>query len=570
MNEKTVLGIDLGTTYSCVAYVDESGKPVVLTNAEGERTTPSVVYFPPAENSVVVGQIAKEMTTTDPNEVASFVKRHMGKDDYRFTCARGSFRPEEVSARVLQKLVKDASERLGREVKDVVITCPAYFFVKEREATKKAGELAGLNVIQLLNEPTAAAIAYGMLNGGDERKNILVYDLGGGTFDVTIIQIRQGRIEVVATDGDPMLGGKDWDEALMRVIVSHLQEETGRSDFLDTPETQQELRILAETMKKGLTQAGKSSGKFTHDGETFRPTVTRGEFEAATKTLLDRTLEFTDRVIKAAQEKGVSGFDELLLVGGSTRMPQVAKALRDKYGIEPKVFDPDEAVAKGAAILGANSVLRKRLEERVRELTGDSEFSLDVEGGGKNEALERAQEELRADGYSLEAIESAMTDVVNVSSKTFGTLSVPGSWWEKGRMENRLFNLIYRNTPLPTEAVFPCGTTADNQPQVAFEVLENEENAPTDAEKAKEVLEIGVDPALGTSLWKDMLDIPPGLPAGESLEVVFKMDKEGLLDVTCRHVASGRKIHTAIRTAASVSQKEEEEMRRRMQEMNVE
>jgi len=569
-DKKIVLGIDLGTTYSCVAYVNASGQPEVLKNAEDESTTPSVVYYSPNEKHADVGKIAKEMMSTEPTEVASFIKRNMGDDEYRFCCSQGRFRPEEVSAAILKKLVKDASEKLGQEVKDVIITCPAYFFVKEREATKAAGRLAGLNVVQLLNEPTAAAISYGMCKEGSEGKTVLVYDLGGGTFDVTIIQIQKGKIEVVATDGDPKLGGKDWDEALMRIVVNHLREETGRDDFLEAQETEQELRLVAETAKKSLTGAKTANCSFTHDGEKFRTTVTRDEFEAETATLLERTIGFTDKVIEKAAQKGVVRFDELLLVGGSTRMPQVAQALRTKYGVEPKVHDPDEAVAKGAAILGANSVLRQMLEDKVKEMTGDDDFSLDVEGSENNFALEAAQRELRDDGYSLEAIESAMTQVINVSSKTFGTLSIPGVWADQGRYDTRLFNLIYHNSPLPTETVYHCGTVNDNQESVHFVVLENEEDAPISDRDVEEVGQMGVDPDVGTKLWEDDLTIPSGLPKGEPLEVVFKMDKEGMLDVTCRHVASGRNIHTVIRTSATMSKAEEREAQQRMAELVVE
>lgn len=569
MNDKIVLGIDLGTTYSCVAYVNAAGRPEVLKNAEGENTTPSVVYFDPSSNRVDVGQIAKEQAPVDPTEVASFIKRNIGDDGFRFCCKKGRMRPEEVSAFILKKLVKDASKELGKEVKDVVITCPAYFFVKEREATKKAGEIAGLNVIQLLNEPTAAAIAYGMLNGGED-KTILVYDLGGGTFDVTVIRITEGAIKVVATGGDPKLGGKDWDDCLVRIVLDRIREETGREDLSDSPETEQELRLMAEKMKKSLTQSERATGKFEHEGETFRPQVTRSEFEAATKTLLDRTLAFTDDVLAKAKDKGVLGFDELLLVGGSTRMPQVMRALSEKYGIKPQFHDPDEAVAKGAAILGANSVLRAALEEKVRELTNDADFSLDVEGGGNNRALEQAKQEMRDEGYSLEALQSAMTDIVNVSSKTFGTLCIPLEYYKKGKRENRLFNLIYRNSPLPAEAVFPCETIDDNQSAVDFEVLENEADRPTTEEDSERVGAVGVDPEIGTSLWKDSLSIPSGLPAGEKLEVVFKMDKEGMLDVTCQHVATGRFIHTTIRTGETLSKAEEAEIRQRQAELVVE
>lgn len=565
VNKKIVLGIDLGTTYSCVAYINDAGKPEVIPNSVNERTTPSVVWF--EDNRVMVGSEAKSMASVQPTEVASFVKRYMGDDSYFFECKKGKMRPEEISSYVLKKLVKDASEALGQEIKDVVITCPAYFFIKEREATKRAGEMAGLNVVQILNEPTAAAISYGMANGGDSVKNILVYDLGGGTFDVTMIQVQKGKIEVICTGGDHRLGGKNWDDAMTELLIRKFQEESANfDDLLSIPEATQDLMLLAENMKKQLSLKTEASGRFTYGGGTYRLVVTRDEFESATEDLLGRTIEFTDAMLKDAAAKGVSRFDELLLVGGSSKMPQVSKALIAKYGVQPKLYDPDEAVAKGAAIVGGNSVLRAALEERVRELTSDDDFSLDVQGSKADDiALETAKKELQNEGFSLEAISSAMTTVVNVASKTFGTLMIP-----RGEENNRLFNLIYRNTALPTTATCPCCTRFANQTSVTFEVLENSEDAPRDEAAQREVAMRGIDQSVGVEIWKDDLKLPEGLPVDSPLEVIFKMDKEGLLDVTCRHIETGRSIHNVIKTGATLSREEEAQIRNRQASLVIE
>ena len=565
VNKKIVLGIDLGTTYSCVAYINDAGKPEVIPNSVNERTTPSVVWF--EDNRVMVGSEAKSMASVQPTEVASFVKRYMGDDSYFFECKKGKMRPEEISSYVLKKLVKDASEALGQEIKDVVITCPAYFFIKEREATKRAGEMAGLNVVQILNEPTAAAISYGMANGGDSVKNILVYDLGGGTFDVTMIQVQKGKIEVICTGGDHRLGGKNWDDAMTELLIRKFQDESANfDDLLSIPEATQDLMLLAENMKKQLSLKTEASGRFTYGGGTYRLVVTRDEFESATEDLLGRTIEFTDAMLKDAAAKGVSRFDELLLVGGSSKMPQVSKALIAKYGVQPKLYDPDEAVAKGAAIVGGNSVLRAALEERVRELTSDDDFSLDVQGSKADDiALETAKKELQNEGFSLEAISSAMTTVVNVASKTFGTLMIP-----RGEENNRLFNLIYRNTALPTTATCPCCTRFANQTSVTFEVLENSEDAPRDEAAQREVAMRGIDQSVGVEIWKDDLKLPEGLPVDSPLEVIFKMDKEGLLDVTCRHIETGRSIHNVIKTGATLSREEEAQIRNRQASLVIE
>jgi len=563
---KIVLGIDLGTTYSCVSYVNEYGKPEVLANSSDQRTTPSVVWFDGTR--VVVGDEAKKMAVIEPTEVASFVKRYMGDDSYAFDCKQGRMRPEEVSGYVLKKLVKDASERLGQDVRDVVITCPAYFFIKEREATRRAGELAGLNVVEILNEPTAAAIAYGFKNTGDATKNILVYDLGGGTFDVTMIQIQKEKIEVICTGGDHRLGGKDWDDALVALLVQKFRDATGNyDDLLGQTETTQELLLLAETAKKQLSQTAEAVAKFTYAGETHRLIVTRDEFEAATENLLERTIGFTKSMLADARAKGVYNYDEMLLVGGSSKMPQVAHRLKAEFGVEPKSYDPDEAVAKGAAIVGKNAVIRAALEEKVRDKTNNDDFSLETEGSrtaSDDFALDAAKRDLQDEGYSLDAITRAMTPPTNVASRSFGTLSIPYGATDG---KNRLFNLIFRNQKIPATAVFPCETVVDNQTGVNFEVMENHEGEPTTEAEAMR----GYDPALGVSLWKGTLDLPDkNMKKGAELTVVFKMDNEGLLDVTCTDVKSGQSIQTVIKTQTVLSREEDDEIRRRQKTLDVE
>ena len=241
---KKVYGIDLGTTYSCISYMDEYNKAVVMNNSEGERITPSVVYFEDSgeENpNIVVGTAAKESSKLYPNDVISFIKRQMGTD-YPVYHGEETYRPEEISAYILRKLVQDAEESVGEKIEDVVITVPAYFGVNEREATKRAGEIAGLNVVGLIPEPTAAAVAYGMTK--ETNKKVLVYDLGGGTFDVTLIDISDKSIEVIVTGGDHNLGGKDWDDAIINYLVEQYKEQTGSDeDILEDEETARRLSI---------------------------------------------------------------------------------------------------------------------------------------------------------------------------------------------------------------------------------------------------------------------------------------------------------------------------------------
>ena len=360
---KYIFGIDLGTTYSCIAYVDESGRAVVVNNSEGTNTTPSVVNFA-SPSQVVVGQVAKENAVIDPQNTVSLVKTLMGKSNFAINYNGEDKTPEEVSAYILRKLAEDAGKLIDTEVKDVVITCPAYFGTAERTATKNAGEIAGLNVIEIISEPTAAALFYGCAKE-QEEKTILVYDLGGGTFDVTIMRISAGKIEVICSDGNHQLGGKDWDTEVMNYLATQFCSETGFDGDFDEY-AQQDLRLKAEKAKQQLSSRPEVPVMLDAAGLRARVSLSRDTFDEITRALLNESLEKTDAAIAVAAEKGYK-VDEILLVGGSTRMPQVPKALIEKYGIEPKVLEPDEAVAKGAAIyaLGAYEIKVEEIKEKI-------------------------------------------------------------------------------------------------------------------------------------------------------------------------------------------------------------
>lgn len=557
---KTVLGIDLGTTYSCMAYINGYGKPEVIPNADGDHTTPSVVWFD--DNRVVVGEEAKGMATLCPNDVAAFVKREMGSESFRFACSFGTLRPEQVSAYVLKKLVKDASAALGEEIRDVVITCPAYFSFREREATKAAGTIAGLNVLEILNEPTAAAIAYGLSekNCSGER-NIIVYDLGGGTFDVTIINVSPNGINVVCTDGNHQLGGKDWDDRLIQILIDQFQRETGiMDDLYADPVVRQELIRIAERAKKALSQRAEVTENITYHGEKQRIRVTREAFEEATEALLAETVDFTRAAMDAARDKGVTHFDELILVGGSTRMPQVARILRDELGMEPKTYDPDEAVAKGAAIVGMSHALRE-------EIGGD--FSLEGAQGGSSGFSLEGEEKLRQvadeNGFSLETLKGILTPTSNVCSKSFGQVLLRAR-----DSQRRIFTMIFRNTNLPTEVSLTSLTVADNQPTVCITVVEGMEDMPTSKDEAERLSEDGIDVEEGVVLWEGDLTMAPNLPAESPVETVFKLDASGILHIYSRDPASGHSIEATIKTSSSIDPRDLDAMRKSMDRTRVE
>ena len=534
---KKVIGIDLGTTYSCIAHVNEYGVAEVLANSAGERTTPSVVWFD--GERAVVGQEAKEMSPIEFDAVCSFIKRNMGSADFFFEVNGRRYSPEQVSSLILRKLVQDASAALGEEITDVVITCPAYFFVKEREATKRAGEMAGLNVLQIVNEPTAAAVAYGVRPGENDQQNgvVMVYDLGGGTFDVTLIQITPDGLDVICTDGDHQLGGKDWDDRLVYHFANRFTEETAITlDLHQSPELYQDLLHRAEQAKKQLTAKQSTIVKFSHEGETVRFDLTRETFEELTGDLIEKTMMLTRSVLDAAVKKGFSKFDKLILVGGSSRMPQVAARLEREFSVSPVVFDPDEAVAKGAAIIGNNIQLRKIVESKLRENHSFRDLTLDV--AAPEEIAEAAESVAQETGYTLEIVNRAMKNVRNVTSKSFGVVTVEGGLF---RMTRVVSNLIYRNTPTPAEVTERFATFEDHQETVLLELMENMFDSP-DAPG----MTFSVDES--AKLWEGELAIARNLPANSPIDVTFKIDENGLLTLIVTDPKSGNRLVQHIQT----------------------
>ncbi len=557
MNRKAI-GIDLGTTYSCVAIVGNSGKPEVLLNADGERTTPSAVWFD-EDNRIVVGEEAKQEAPLSPGEVATFIKREMGSDSYVFSCSQGDFRPEEVSAYILKKLVQDASARLGQEVRDVVITCPAYFSHKEREATKAAGQLAGLNVLEILNEPTAAAMAYGLSRSqGKSNRHILVYDLGGGTFDVTIIHVSPAGVKVVCTDGNHKLGGKDWDDVMLDMLVSRLQQSADSViDLKSDAAAMQDLRLLAEKTKKLLTSKIEVQTSYKYRGEKLYACVSREEFESETEALLNRTLEDTRHAVEVARSKGVKKIDELILVGGSTYMPQVPAMLRREFGLVPVSYDPDEAVAKGAAICAMAHMLREEADGFSLEPNTTGDFSL--------ETKEKLQQLADEHDMTLEAISTIVTPTYNVSSRSFGEILVRESDYV-----NRIYNILYKNTTLPAEASLTSYTLQDNQTGVKTRVVDNMVELPTTDAEIHALNTEGIDPAAGNVIWEGVLPIKPGLPKGSPIETIFRLSEDGMLHILSRDPASGQTIEGEVKTGSSIPVSEMRQMQRKLNNMIIE
>ena len=485
-----VYGIDLGTTFSCVAQVDKYDQPIVLRNFEGESTTPSVVYFN-NEDDIVVGREAKAMLTSEPEKTVSFIKRQMGVDeafDKSSNTTPYHFDPSEISAMILKKIVKDAND-LGDNptpIKDVVITCPAYFGNKEKLQTKQAGIIAGLNVLAIINEPTAAAIAYGVkLN---ERKTILVYDLGGGTFDVTMIVVNGGAIKVVATGGDHHLGGVDWDTLLAEHMLNVFNEQNGTSYSLDDDNLLKYTLLLeAEARKYALTAHEKTKANIQWQGQSATFEITREFFNNLTADKLQETIDATNKVIEIARNKGYENIDEIILVGGSSKMPQVKERISQEFGLPTRLSDPDECVAKGAAIYAMNEAYRKAYEDWKND---EGEKPIDIVHGPK-------------------------TQIVDVTSKTYGL----------GLIDNKVGNIIFANTSLPVERVKTFETSKENQRGITLPIYESDY---TDEEKDETVDEkfctLATEEVSVLRLTKDW-------PKGTPVQVAFKIDKEGILHV---------------------------------------
>lgn len=521
----TVWGIDLGTTYSCIARVDDSERPVVIPNREGFPTTPSVVVFT-GPDDYVVGAQAVRQAPTEPENVCMLVKRHMGNPEWSFTAHGKRRSAQEISALILRAVADDAEQQTGEKVQDVVITVPAYFGVAQREATKAAGKIAGLNVVDIINEPTAAAFSYGFAQGEDASETVLVYDLGGGTFDVTVIRLDAGGIIPLVTDGDHMLGGANWDEQLLTEIVRRFMEANPEAgDPLDDDVVGMELRQKAEETKQILTGSASARQPINLPAARSFVEITREEFEAATKPLLDRTIDLTRNVAREAEALGAASFDRVLLVGGSSFMPAVKQALIDAFQWTPELSDPNQAVAKGAALAGSRADLRTAIEQRLSEAgkTIDTATPQELEQAAAEIAPERG---MRA----ATAISIATRQLSNVLSKGFGVALLkpnadPSHSPDINPESFQIDHLVQRNDPIPlpeprSEEVL---TTVPNQSHIEMWLYEQ-----GGADLSQDVLD-------NTFLTKGGIGLPGDDPLGSSLEVKFQLEQDGTLTVTLTH-----------------------------------
>lgn len=506
-----VVGIDLGTTYSAVAVVGASGRPEILVNRDGERFTASVVYF--GEDGVLVGTEAQRSAERAPLDVVQFVKREMGNPEWRFVSSDDqSYTPEEVSALILKRLKQDAEAVLGKPVRDAVITVPAYFDDARRRATRDAGTIAGLNVVRVLNEPTAAALAFGVDLGG--RGTVMVYDLGGGTFDVTVLRISDGVFDVLGTDGLHELGGFEWDNRLMQFLNDEYMAQGG-SDLTDTFETEADLRRQAEGAKRALSSARSTRVILSHESVIRTVTVTREKFEDLTSDLLNQSRDLTDSLV---EELGLTyaDIDNILLVGGSTRMPMVTKMLEELSGKLPlRAGNPDELVALGAAV-------------QARLLTPSD--------------------------YSESAESQWQIVVLDVTSQALGTVALDDNHYPKNNI------IIPRNTKVPAKVSEVFGTMVDGQTGVRVTVTQGDDE------------DIGHVKFLTKGKWPNggqLFAIPP-YPVDSPILITFHYDVDQLVQVQITDLTADASLGTfEIENVANLTTVEVRAARQKNEELEV-
>jgi molecular chaperone DnaK len=504
-----LVGIDLGTTFSAIATLDDQGRPLTLPNRDGEMLTPSAVLLVD-EGSAVVGQAALDVSLEQPDRVATLIKRHMGQPSLGRPVAGRDFRPETLSAIILRKLVQDAELQVG-PVSQAVITVPAYFDDTRRKATKDAGRIAGLQVLDILDEPTAAALAYSFQPNrgnqrpldalGDGQRTLLVYDLGGGTFDVTLVRLSQQQFQTLAIEGDVRLGGKDWDDRVVEHVAKEFLKQTG-TDPRGDPQSLVNLSAAAERAKRTLSKLPHTTVTCMHAGRVATVPLTRAEFETLTRDLLVRTRLTTQQVLRRA---GLSWdqVDRVLLVGGSTHMPMTGQMMQELTGKPPdNSLAVSEVVARGAALHAGIA------------------------------AAHSSGQDLNIEDAAFAAL--AQVVEINVNAHSLGI--------EARANQDRVNDiLIPKNTQLPTAASRVYYTRVENQTRVRVKVLQGE------ATQADACISIG-------ECWVEGL--PPNLPKGAPIQVRCGVASNGLIDVMALDMTSGRAARTTIHRSSGLSDDE--------------
>ncbi len=519
MNEPDiVLGIDLGTTFSAMAYVDRYGKPQIIVSSDSEATVPSVVYFYD-NDAFVVGTEAIKMVVADPSNVARFVKRSMGEEDFSLEYFGQGYTPQELSAIVLRRLKNDAEEYFGRPIKDAVITVPAYFNAAQRAATAEAGAVAGFNVLSIINEPTAAAIAYGLDRLGTTH-SFMVFDLGGGTFDVTIMRIEGNALRALATDGNAELGGKDWDDRLVSHVAEQFVSRFG-VDPRDDPQPYQELYERCLAAKLAITNQPRAVIPVNYRGRRMAMPITATEFNEMCRDLVEQCMDTCDLVLEKAGMRW-SDLDDVVMVGGATRMPMIQDEISRRSGRRPNCeLNPDECVAMGAALAG---VYRHRTAHPAIQGVGEVSIQDQIEDEQESVGLDPSPPLRDPEGPSLS---DAKLEGPPVTARTTGLATLPGLSITDiathplgiivldANLRERIVELIPEGSSLPTEKKGRFAYAYDNMTAVRVQITEGH------GASRDEVMVIG----------DVILDRLPPRPRGTPIDVVYRYNTDQILEV---------------------------------------
>ena len=556
----TVIGIDLGTTYSCLAYIDETGNPVVVKNSEGSNTTPSVVHFDPDDPSkYVVCQPAKDNALIDPDYTASFVKRIIGDNPVAITVDGENYSPEQISAYVLKKLTFDASQNMPMGYDGCVITVPAYFGDAETQATLAAAKIAGLNVYGTVQEPVAAAINYGS-DKSDKDEDVIVYDQGGGTVDVSAVSFNHSdgskNIEVICNQGDKNLGGGDWDAAIVAYLKDEFCEQAGADEDVFDEYADQQLQGKAEELKFALTSKDSANAVLNFTGRPQKISLTIDDFNDMTSDLLSRTIDIMRTCLDGAKAKGHTP-TKILLVGGSPRKRQDADRLKQEFPeLDQAINDPDEAVAKGAARYAAQlaSMLYHKAEQE-----GTSEET--VEGVDQQTQEVKQQQNVGANNLAMTFVNpedaASAIKISVVTSKSYGTAAIDE---ETGNLV--VFNMILKNQKIDSkkgafEKTRRFGISEAGQTSVLVEVFENDSE--------EERVEKDREPLASASIDLSSVNLPKGSP----IDVTFVLSEQGILDVHAVEPTSGQSCDVEVEVKGGLTEDEIREARSKATAMQM-
>jgi|SRR5215212_2941644 len=520
MSERKAIGIDLGTTFSAVAHIDPYGKPQIIPNSENERITPSVILF--EGSNAVVGSVARNSAVAEPEKIVDFVKREMGKPKEHFHREFNGkkYSAEELSAVILMKLKKDAEKYLKEPVTDAVITVPAYFNDAERTATITAGRLAGLNVLQIINEPTAAALSYG-LDKLDDTQTVFVFDLGGGTFDVTIMRIDGHKLNIIATNGDHRLGGKDWDDVIVNFVAEEFDRVHGENPLLDL-QSYQDLQSRAVAAKIQLSNRPQAAMVLQHHGKSVKVDLNREDFESRSRHLIEKCRIICEMTLQEAKLKW-SDISKILPVGGMTRMPMVRQLITELSAAPVAVdLNPDEAVAVGAAIQATLSMLNEEQNSGQQLLADNTRQQFSSREGG-------------------------LIQVNDITSHTLGVVL-----WDETNLEEYVFPMIRKRSAIPATANNQFGTANANMARAVVKVVEGESSLP------------GECTPLGTC---DVV-LPPFLPKGSPVHLSYQYNANQVLEVAVE--AAGQRSQVVIERNTGLANKDIPEAASSLGELKIE